>query len=419
MDQRIRAIAEQCSQGKTGVNELDLLHLRPYVEGFLDPHWLSERLNEYEAWASANSDPFLQRSLLHRPLGMNMLVASIWAARSWENIYIEDPSFWPPGGAKRLINIACSLAVLELHAGTMLDSSALEHLRQRLQASDQLWGIIHECGLFAHLINRGAEVEPRFLRKADPMDIIVRWRGQQVPVQCKSKRPGAGRVISQDVCTRLAGSVARDLKVAGRRMLVRIGSTGTIRDTDIDFLRDQIRRGAGSAMGPEMVPHQGRVFTVKTLPLSGSFTAEQARSYLRSFDFHLGMVIGEPRAGTVGYEANLMVGIDARPNETRRVWRSLRDSIVFAARQLEGGPPGIVAVHYADPIPEFEALRPGDAHMLQEIARIVHTLPHVAAVMLSCEPDLQLPGARGAGTVRAYVDGSRLPADFPMGRPVR
>jgi len=210
MDQRIRAIAEQCSQGKTGVNELDLLHLRPYVEGFLDPHWLSERLNEYEAWASANSDPFLQRSLLHRPLGMNMLVASIWAARSWENIYIEDPSFWPPGGAKRLINIACSLAVLELHAGTMLDSSALEHLRQRLQASDQLWGIIHECGLFAHLINRGAEVEPRFLRKADPMDIIVRWRGQQVPVQCKSKRPGAGRVISQDVFTMLAGSVARD-----------------------------------------------------------------------------------------------------------------------------------------------------------------------------------------------------------------
>lgn len=58
MDERIRAIAEQCSQGKPGVNELDLVHLRPYVEGFRDPHRLSERLNEYEAWASANSDLF-------------------------------------------------------------------------------------------------------------------------------------------------------------------------------------------------------------------------------------------------------------------------------------------------------------------------------------------------------------------------
>lgn len=96
---------------------------------------------------------------------MNMLVASIWAARSWEKVCREDPSFRPPGGAKRLINVACSLAVLELHAGAILDSPALEYLQQRLQASDQLWGIIHECGIFAHFINGGADVEPRFLKK--------------------------------------------------------------------------------------------------------------------------------------------------------------------------------------------------------------------------------------------------------------
>ena len=126
MNAEIRAIAEECAQPKSSVPESALLQLRPYIEGFLDANWLSIKLNDYENWASKDSDPFLQRSLLHRPPRFNMLAASIWAARNWESIYKEDPSFRLPGGAKRLINIACSLAVLELHADQLLDSKARE-----------------------------------------------------------------------------------------------------------------------------------------------------------------------------------------------------------------------------------------------------------------------------------------------------
>ena len=121
MNDEIRSIAEQCSQPGPGMPHLALLQLRPYIEGFFDSHWLSSKLKYYEEWAKNNSDPFLQRSLLHRPLGFNMLVASIWAARNWEHIHKQDPSFSPPMGAKRLASIASSLAVLEQHASQLLD----------------------------------------------------------------------------------------------------------------------------------------------------------------------------------------------------------------------------------------------------------------------------------------------------------
>lgn len=119
MNEPIRSIAEQCSQPNSSLHESSLLQLRPYIEDFFDANWLNTKLKDYENWASKNSDPFLQRSLLHRPLGFNMLAASIWAAREWENIHKEDPSFGPPMGAKRLASIASSLAVLELYAGKL------------------------------------------------------------------------------------------------------------------------------------------------------------------------------------------------------------------------------------------------------------------------------------------------------------
>jgi hypothetical protein len=102
MDVKIRAIAEQCSHINAGIPESALLQLRPYIEDFLDANWLEE----YENWASKNSDPILICSYLHRPFGFNMLVTSIQAARDRERICKEDPSFSLPGGAKRPISMS-------------------------------------------------------------------------------------------------------------------------------------------------------------------------------------------------------------------------------------------------------------------------------------------------------------------------
>jgi hypothetical protein len=59
MDKEIHSIAERCSKPNSGVNELALLKLRPYIESFLDTSWLNARLKDYETWALKNSDPFL------------------------------------------------------------------------------------------------------------------------------------------------------------------------------------------------------------------------------------------------------------------------------------------------------------------------------------------------------------------------
>jgi len=71
MEGIVRKIAERYSRADARVNDLDLIHLRPYMEGFLDPQWVEAQLHDYDAWASKNSDDTLRRSILHRPLGLN------------------------------------------------------------------------------------------------------------------------------------------------------------------------------------------------------------------------------------------------------------------------------------------------------------------------------------------------------------
>ena len=180
-------------------------------------------------------------------------------------------------------------------------------------------------------------VQPHFLQKVSPQELTVNWHGVKIPVQCKAKRPGAGRLISKDVVTTLACYIARDARAARRRLLVRIGTTGPIRHEDVEFLRHQVRSGVGSSMGPTLVTNGRRLFTVKTELLSGQFTRETIQDYLSSFAFHVGMIIGEPAPDRNGCDAVAVVGIEADPWE-KQPWHSLRDSIKEGARHHLGPP---------------------------------------------------------------------------------
>ena len=73
--------------------------------------------------------------------------------------------------------------------------------------------------------------------------------------------------------------------------------------------------GTGSGMGPALVTHKGRTFTVRSQPLSGQFTYNTVQNYLSNFAFHVGMVIGEPTPGQDIFNAVAMVGIEADLNE--------------------------------------------------------------------------------------------------------
>lgn len=400
LDSIIQKIAEQCSQANPRINELAVCELRPYIESFLDSNWLNSKLAEYEQWALNNSDPFLQRNLLHRPINSNFIVAAIWAARSWEKEYQKDKCFRPPMGPKRLLNIACSLAVLELHAGVLMDNDAREHIRQRLQAHDQLWGLIHECNTFAYFIQKSVDVEPSFLKKASQQEILLRSKGQTEQVQCKCKPPGAGRAISQENFTTLAGCIARDIRLSKQKLIIRIGSTGQIESQDIEFLRNQFRGGIDIYNSPLLVRNNQRTFSIQTEPLIGEITVDQARSYLENYDLHLIMGIAEPVENSEKYETVVVVGIDAKPNE--KPWNSLERSIRDGVRQLQQGQLGIVAIHYVDHIGNFEQLRPEDMPMGFKMGELIRTTPQLGAVILSSEPDLQLPGAGGPGQSKWY-----------------
>ncbi|MFC1971177.1 hypothetical protein ACFLV0_04530 [Chloroflexota bacterium] len=406
MDKDILAIAEKCSRyQEVATSELPIL--RPYLESYLDRSWLNSRLTEYENWALKNSDPFLQHNFLHRPIGFNMLVAAIWAARYWENEHKSDTSFQPKMGAIRLINIACSLAVLELRAGQYLNLASRNHLKERLQSTEQLWGIIHELNTFAFFTRHGAAIEPHFLNKASVREVTLNWRGIIIPVQCKNLRPSTGRRISPEAFITLASYIVRDMRKVKKSLYITIGATGMhkIRNEDIDFLRSQVRRYAGRTVAPVLVTKGNRTYSILGQQLSNQFAQSLPK------ELHLRMVISEPEGGSGEYKPVAIVGIESNPIE--RPLRSLSDAIRGGVSQMQCDKPGILAIYYADPVDDFNSLCPSPQTMQLYISERLAPFPHVGAVILSSEPDYLGPvGSKAGKTFIFYRKPWAFPEDF-------
>lgn len=415
MDRDILAIAEKCSSSQE-VDTSQLPLLRPYVENFVDREWLDTKLAEYKAWALDNSEPFLQHNFLHRPIGFNMLVAAIWAANYWENEYKSDASFQRRMGAIRLMNIASSLAVLEMHAEKYLDSAAREHLKQRLQSTEYLWGIIHELNTFAFFIRHGAKVEPCFLNMASIRDIIVNWHGDIIPVECKNLRSGTGRSISQDTFITLAGYIAADMGKLGKTFLVKIGTTGDIPDEDIDFLRFQVKKNAGHTIGPILVKNDGRTYSIMGQQLPDKATEyEASESLLEEYlpDFYWRMMIANPEASEGKYKPVVVIGVKTDPIE--KPLYSLESAIKKGIKQLPREKPGILAIYYTDPMEDFNSLCPENVTMQEYISGLLTPFQHIGAVLMSSEPNyLGLKESKAGKTYLFYRKPWAFREDFYM-----
>jgi hypothetical protein len=403
LDKDIRVIAEKCSKFQE-VDASELPRLRTYVENFIDRDWLATRLEEYKAWAKNNSDPVLQHNFLHRPIGFNMLVSAIWAAHYWEREHQSDASFQPRMGAIRLMNIACSLAVLELHAEQSLDFAAREYLKQRLQSNEDLWGIIHELNTFAFFIRQGAIVEPNFLKRASVEDITVDWRGTVIPVQCKNMRAGTGRHISQEVFINLASYIVLDMRKAKKSLIIKIGVTGEkkIPNEDIDFLRSQVKIYAGQTIAPVLVNNKERTYSIIGQQLSNQFKETLPE------ELYFRMVISEPEVGSGKYKPVAIVGIESNPIETPL--NSLSSTIMKGVKQFQGDKPGILAIYYTDPVKDFNALCPSPQTMQLYISERLAPFSHIGAVILSSEPNYLGPVTSKAGKTYIYY---RQPWAFP------
>lgn len=123
-----------------------------------------------------------------------------------------------------------------------------------------MWAVFHECSDLAHFFHLGIDAEPHFLVSSNPIEIVLRWRGQSVPVECKVKQPGNGRVISSDAFTTLAGEIARDTNRAVEPgVLIGVRITSRLAGSDIERLRMHV-----ADLGYRPTPREGGVL----LPLS-------------------------------------------------------------------------------------------------------------------------------------------------------
>jgi hypothetical protein len=224
---------------------------------------------------------------------------------------------------------------------------------------DDVWAVFHEGSDFAHFLRLGIDAEPQFLIRSNPIEIMLRWKGQVVPVECKVKQPGTGRVISSDAFTTLAGEIARDIVGSAEPgLLVRLGITGRLSASDIEELRRNVALRAykptAQGGGVLLPPNDGRQCTVSIRQLSATTTVEDAKRAAADFGLHNTFFCAVP--GPAGrMRITLVVGLDIAPEE--RPWNSWLQSVEdVAAKWKNSTVPGIVSIHYADHLTDPESL---------------------------------------------------------------
>ena len=394
-------IAARVETGAVPIRSSEISILRKYLESFLDPMRLEADISDFEAWGKENSAPLLQAGFEHRPPGTNSLTANLWGCRYWETEVVESPEFPPRPSAIRVAQLATSLAVVERHSSHSFDKPARKYLGQRLQDPHESVGAAHEVRTAAFFIRKGASVIPDFLVNSAERDLTLHWSGQEIPVQCKAKRPGAGRVIPVEQFLYVAGCMARDASKDDRKILVTLGTSGPVRESDLDGLRTAVRQNLGNLIAPELVRIGDRAYTVQVTTMSGSLSTERANSFLMERNFHEALIAGLPTDSPDEIEPFVAIGLHANPEE--HPWRSLRDSIQEARDQLKNDAPGFVAVHYSDHVSDHETLRdPQYPSLLHAIVHEIQESSFVEAVLISSEPNVQRPGDRTAGQVKIY-----------------
>lgn len=175
-----------------------------------------------------------------------------------------------------------------------------------------------------------------------------------------------------------------------------IKTEGIIPEEDVDPLVAEIARTLHYRT-PIFVPLRGRTYVAETRSVDGQITWEDAKQFADSFGLHLSMLIGSPpdSADPAHQDVDVVVGIDAQPDE--QPWRSLRDSVESAADQLEGKRPGLIAIHYSDPVPDVEALGPDDRQLDKAVDERLHIHPNIGGISISSDP------AHDAGEADAFA----------------
>jgi hypothetical protein len=349
--------------------------------------------------------------------------------------------------------MGANLAITELRADRVFAERVEEHsrrsLQQRLRRADEVWAVFHECSTLAHFVFNGIEAEPKLLIRSNPVEVTLHWSGKLLPVECKVKQPGTGRVLSSDQFSTLAGEIASDVGRAGTPgLLIAIAPSDRILSTDIEWLRSQVASiGFQPTSGAVNLTHDERRFRLTIERISASTTLAELRSTADSLGLHNTFVVGVPD-GPEKQRITLIIGTHI--NVVERPWFSWMQSIGDVATKWRNATePGLISIHYADYLHDLESLgpqheyrqaiafwdakfaaalgvrleerfnfeplsdgrAPGMGYMVREI---VTMLPQLAGVLISCEPDLQVPGDGLPGRLYTMTDSTRLPNGFPQ-----
>lgn len=344
-------VAIPASKAGTALNELvDLI----------GRDWVTEKVGKYRAWKKDNSLNTPQ-FLFHREPDCNPLIPDFSVALDYLSGSFsrkEAPEKYQ--AIRNLGNLAGSIFHFEKFWRAIPDGMGKKHISSTLKNKYSCRGMLAELVTAIHFVQCDAdEVIPFFMDPRtyeDKTDILVKWKGVEIEVHCKSKIPGAGYAVPFDTFDYWAGCFLRDTEFFRRNWHVKLEISSNTNFSQAKVMRHRIKQWLSSKLVFEKVSMDGKIVATSEeilIPPSGLSTQDvkklSRKPRYRAFSARQGRQDGKYHAISV---------FDVVTTNIPRPASSLSNSLREIKRRLTGTRPVIASIHMFDTWDLGELLSP-------------------------------------------------------------
>jgi len=312
--------------------------------------WVTQKVEKYRIWRQGNSLE-TARFIFHREPDCNPLIPYLAVALDFLSGNFsskEAPEKYR--AIRELGSLAGSIFHFEKFWRAIPDNMGINHISTTLKNKYSCRGILAELVTAIHFVQCDAEeVIPFFMDPRtyeDKTDILVRWKGEEIEVHCKSKIPGAGYIVPFDIFDYWAGCFLRDTEFFRKNWHVKLEVPGNINFGQVRALRHRIKQWLSSKLVFERVPLENGIVATSEeikIPLSGLSRQDVSRlarkPRYRAFSAREGRRDGKYHAISV---------FDVVTTNKPRPASSLSNSISEIKRRLKNNRPVIASIHMFD-----------------------------------------------------------------------
>ncbi|HYS05522.1 MAG TPA: hypothetical protein VEW47_10055 [Candidatus Dormibacteraeota bacterium] len=308
----------------------DAIRTIDWLEEFLDPAWLTQRL------AKRHEKTLTYGQWLPPRISPNVLLDLFAAYR--EDLRLQGTrAFVASVPVKQLVTEASNIK----HVANLLVDRDRHRLALLLQQPRKVEGYLYQCRIAAHYVRGGGRLKRFSVGGTDEGDLIIGAAGGDVEVQCKALQPGTGRRIRPVELGELSAKVLNNIFKDGCLCVIRVECQGRLEPHDVPVLAGDIEALLASGEAKADVLNRYSVIVEQrsgVIPFDEVNVLRQ-RDPMRPLQPPHLAILGQE--GVDGVQAVLIV----RSQKNDYLVGKMLDRANQGANQVKSGLPGVVFVH--------------------------------------------------------------------------